>query len=848
MLFRVLGPLEVRTGSGWTAIGAPKQRAVLAALVLAHGEVVSTERLVEELWGTQPPPRASKQVSRYVMQVRQLADPGRRMLVTRSPGYQLLTAPDQVDARRFEDALAAGRLALENGDAGRAAKLLREGLALWRGPALADVPPGMLVTAEADRLDELRLVAVELRVEADLAAGGAAGLAAELRALLAEHPLRERPWYQLMHMLWEGDRPAEALEVYARAQQVLAEELGADPGPRLQELYQRILAGDAAGPRRPPAEGDRPGGQPGITDTPGDKEHPDAPELAGVPASPDCPYPGLAAFGPQDADRFFGREQETADLLARLADQLTRPGLLMVVGPSGSGKSSLLRAGLLPAIAAGALPARGAQAWPQDLMTPGRDPLLELATRIAALAGVPAGELAADLRTEPTRIIADIRQALLADARHHAPSGRGGPGAAPAVINVAATGHRADGATPAAVANLGPVDSSPRLVLIVDQFEEVFTQCPDEEERRAFIAALCAAAGAAAAAAPAPGDGGTSRGVLSSRDAPAMVVVGIRADFYAGAAEYPELRPYLQDCQVLVGPMDEAGLRAAIEKPAAPAGLVVEAGLAEVLMADLGLRPPPCPPAPPRIGAHWLARRRAAGRRYRLAAATRRAGCRCWPTRWRRPGRNREGRRLTVAAYRATGGIDGAVAQAAEAVYERFDTDDKTGRPAVLLRLVSLGDGTPDTRRRVTVTELTGTIGPPGQRTRAAATRRGARRPGRCPPGDRDRRGHRRDHPRDAADGLAAAAPMAHRGPRGPADPPRPDRRRPRLAARRAATQPPVPRNPPGRGPGLGRPARPGPQPRRTSVSGRIRARPATHDPAAPRRRRRPRRTHRPVR
>ena len=377
--------------------------------------------------------------------------------------------------------------------------------------------------------------------------------------------------------------------------------------------------------------------QPEITDTSGDKEHADAPELAGVPAGPGCPYPGLAAFGPQDAGRFFGREQATAALLARLAGQLTRPGLLMVVGPSGSGKSSLLRAGLLPAIAAGALPARGAQAWPLDLMTPGRSPLLELATRIAALAGVSAGELDANLHTDPTRITAPIRQALLAHARHQAPSCGPGPGGAAAVINVEATGHLADGATPAAGANREPVDSSPRLVLIVDQFEEVFTQCPDEQERRAFIAALCAAAGAAAA--PAPDGGGTSGEVLRSGDAPAMVVLGIRADFYARTADYPGLVPYLEKCQV-VGPMDQAGLRAAIEKPAAPARLVVEAGLAEVLMADLGLRPlPSARRPPPRIGAPCRPRRRAAGRRHRLAAATRRAGCRCWPTRWRRPGR-----------------------------------------------------------------------------------------------------------------------------------------------------------------------------------------------------------------
>ena len=170
----------------------------------------------------------------------------------------------------------------------------------------------------------------------------------------------------------------------------------------------------AAGPRSP--------------DTSPDEERAAALEAAGIPAVLECPYPGLAAFGPQDADRFFGRQQLTAVVVTRLAEQLTRPGLLMVLGPSGSGKSSLLRAGLLPAIAAGGLPVRGSQAWPLDLMTPGRRPLLELATRIAALAGIPAGALDADLRTDPARITAAIRQALLAHARRQAQSSGPAPG------------------------------------------------------------------------------------------------------------------------------------------------------------------------------------------------------------------------------------------------------------------------------------------------------------------------------------------------------------------------------------------------------------------------------------
>ena len=453
--------------------------------------------------------------------------------------------------------------------------------------------------------------------------------------------------------------------------------------------------------------GGGPGGQPEVTGTSPDQERAAAPEAAGVPVDPECPYPGLAPFGPQDADRFFGRQQLTAVVVTRLAEQLTRPGLLMVLGPPGSGKSSLLRAGLLPAIAAGGLPVRGSQAWPQDLMTPGRRPLLELATRIAALAGIPAGALDADLRTDPARITAAIRQALLAYARRQAQSSWLGLGPAPAVMDMDATGHPVDGATAAAdrVAEAGPgrVASSPRLVLIVDQFEEVFTQCTDEQERRAFIRALCAAAGTTAAA-PLPGGGGMP-GMVSSRDAPAVVVIGMRADFYTRSATYPELVPYLQNCQVLVGPMDEAGVRAAIERPAASAGLVVDAGLVEVLLADLGLHPHPISPlasaeAPGKGAGSGLVRSAGdsyeAGRLPLLAYALEQT--------WR----HREGRRLTVAAYRAIGGIDGVVARAAETLYERFDADGKQAARRLLLRLVSPGEGTADTRRRVTVTELTG--------------------------------------------------------------------------------------------------------------------------------------------
>jgi DNA-binding SARP family transcriptional activator/tetratricopeptide (TPR) repeat protein len=247
MICRMLGPLEVRAGESWTGVSAPKWRTLLAVLLLHPGQVVSMGQLADEVWGTHPPPGARKLVSGYVARLRQLiGDPDGRVLETRAPGYRLMVVQSDLDVSRFEQLVAVARVALDEADGSRAGEYLAEALALWRGPALADVPRGPLVAAEAARLDELRLDAMELRVEAGICCGRAAELVAELRQLTAGYPLRERFWHQLMRALEQGGRPAEALEVYAQARKVLAEELGADPGPRLQELHRRLLAADPA--------------------------------------------------------------------------------------------------------------------------------------------------------------------------------------------------------------------------------------------------------------------------------------------------------------------------------------------------------------------------------------------------------------------------------------------------------------------------------------------------------------------------------------------------------------------------------------------------------------------------
>ncbi len=438
---RLLGPVEVSVDGRRVPLGGSKARALVAILALNAAKPVSSDRLIAGLWGEEPPPTATKTLQAYVSRLRRALEAGGdgSTIVTRPSGYELRVGPDDVDARRFERLVERGSP--------------REALTLWRGGALDDVADEPFAAVEIRRLEELKLAAIEQALDSELEAGRHLELVAELEALVADHPLRERLRGQLMLALYRSGRQADALAAYRNVRATLVDQIGIEPGVELQQLHEAMLRHD--------------------------------PSLAarGHGADRDvitCPFKGLACFEVEDSGVFHGRERLVSEMVARLA---TAP-LLGVVGPSGSGKSSLLRAGLLASLLRGALP--GSERWPLALLRPGEHPLraLELAR-----AGAAGGE---------------------------------------------------------------------RLILAVDQFEELFTACDDERERTEFIDALV--------------------GCACDERRGTLVLVALRADFYGRCAAYPELADLLSASHVLVGPMRRDELRRTIELPARSAGLERRAG------------------------------------------------------------------------------------------------------------------------------------------------------------------------------------------------------------------------------------------------------------------------------
>ena len=237
---RILGPLEVWDGEKAVELGGQRQRAVLALLAIHIGEVVPSDRLITYLWGETPPRTAATSLQNAVSQLRKAL--GSDVVETRAPGYALNAETNAVDARRFEQLVSEARSA----DADRRIALVGEALQLWRGPPLADFPYEAFAQNEAARLEELRLTAVEERIDAELELGEAAELVGELEQLVRENPLRERPRGQLMVALYRNGRQAEALQAYQEARKMLVDELGIEPTPTLQQLHASILRQESA--------------------------------------------------------------------------------------------------------------------------------------------------------------------------------------------------------------------------------------------------------------------------------------------------------------------------------------------------------------------------------------------------------------------------------------------------------------------------------------------------------------------------------------------------------------------------------------------------------------------------
>jgi DNA-binding SARP family transcriptional activator/WD40 repeat protein len=564
--FRLLGPLEVWREGQPLRLGGERQRALLALLLLHANEVVPSERLIEELFGDGASDTGVNALRVGVSRLRRLLGNGRTsnadggVVVTRPPGYLLRLEPEQIDVALFERLLAQGRRALADGDAVSAATTLREALALWRGPALADLALLEFAQSEIRRLEELRLGALMERIEADLVLGRAGEVVPELEALVEANRLQERLRGQLMLALYRSGRQADALEVYRQTRELLRDELGLEPSKALRELERSIL-------RQEPA-----------LDFEAGPSHAET-EVAAVV----CPFKGLASFEGADAEFFFGRERVIAEVISRL----TSVTFVGVVGASGSGKSSLVRAGLLPALGAGTLP--GSERWRLALIRPGPDPRLELDRALdgnglqSALDGLRSGE---------------------------------------------------------------------RLVLAVDQLEELFTACDSEQLRALFLWTLAEAA--------------------ADRDRRAVVVVALRADFYGRVSGYPRFAELLSGNHVLLGPMERDELARAIELPARRARLQVERGLVDALVGEVTDEPGGLPLLSTMLLELW---------------------------------RLRETNVLRLETYRAAGGVRGAIARLAEQVYGQLPESEQRVARTILMRL-TLGAGSAAVRRRVPLGEF----------------------------------------------------------------------------------------------------------------------------------------------
>ena len=476
-------------GQGQLSLGGPKQRLVLALLLAEPNRVVSIDRLVDGLWGDEPPDSARHTVQSYVSELRKIVG---AVIEREGAGYRVHAGRDSFDVLDFEERVAEGR-ALADTDPVSAAGVLEEALELWRGTPFDDLGTQPMLQAESARLEELHLVAIEALMQARLDAGRHADVVAELDRLTRLHPYREE--FRALHMvaLYRSGRQADALRAYRATRDVLGENLGLVPSPRLRRLEEQILLQD-----------------------------PDL-DAAADTWSPvksyrwvENPYLGLRAFREADHARFFGQERLVDRLVACVNGDAS---FTAIVGPSGSGKSSAVQAGLIPRLR------RDDPDIAIALMQPGAQPLGSLGAALAEASGAASRDIAAMLA---------LPDGLTACARELLPGGLG------------------------------------RLVVVIDQFEELFTMVDDADARR-FLDLL-------------------ARG---ARDEAHLVhvVATLRADFYDRPLADPNFGRLFADNVVTVAALGPDELESAATLPARQLDIDVEPRLVGRLVADVAGQP-----------------------------------------------------------------------------------------------------------------------------------------------------------------------------------------------------------------------------------------------------------------